>query len=106
VKAAVPTLVLVAIAGAVVGPRRNRLLRSLASGAGPLSGDLVLQLRHPLLIASWRLRAALLTELVFLMTAKPASHTALAAIASFAVLGAAWSAIQPKRASLPMESVR
>jgi hypothetical protein len=94
VKAAVPALVLVALAGAVVGPRRSRLRSALASGAGSLSSDLRLQLGHPLLVASWRWRAALLTGLVFLMTAKPESSGALLAIGSFAIAGLAWSALR------------
>jgi hypothetical protein len=55
VKLAVPTLVVVAIVGAIVGPRRARLSAAVAKGAGPLTADLVAQLRHPLPLASWRI---------------------------------------------------
>src|SRR5258708_2544667 len=52
VRLAVPTLVVVAIAGAIVGPRRNRLRAAIANGEGALPRDLAAQLRHPLLVAS------------------------------------------------------
>jgi hypothetical protein len=96
VEVAVPSVVLVAIAGAVVGPRRNRLRGALASGVGSLSSDLRVQLGHPLLVASWRWRFALLTGIVFVMTAKPASRGAFVAIGSFALAGIVWSAFRRK----------
>jgi hypothetical protein len=85
VRVAVPTLVLVAIAGAIVGPRRNRLRSVLAEGFGALPADLQDQLRHPLFIASWRVRAALLVALVFAMTARP--DPALPTMGAFFALG-------------------
>ncbi|MGH9143701.1 MAG: hypothetical protein ACRD2I_21405, partial [Vicinamibacterales bacterium] len=59
------------VAGGIVGPRRNRLQAAIATSAGPLPGDLRLQLRQPLFLASWCFRAALIVGLVFDMTAKP-----------------------------------
>ena len=73
VKVAVPTLVIVALAGGIVGPRRNRLQAAIARNDGPLSYDLLVQIRHPLLRASLWFRAALLAGLVFDMTARPDS---------------------------------
>lgn len=70
-QAAIPTLVIVAIAGGIVGPRRNGLRAAIATSAGPLPLELRVQLRHPLFLASWRFRAALIAGLVFDMTAKP-----------------------------------
>jgi hypothetical protein len=70
-RAAIPTLVLVAVAGGIAGPRRSRLRAALATSAGPLPRDLRMQLRQPLFLASWRFRAALILGLVFDMTAKP-----------------------------------
>jgi hypothetical protein len=70
-RAAIPTLVIVAVAGGVLGPRRNRLRAAIATSAGPLPLDIRMQLRQPLLQASWRFRAALIGGLVFDMTAKP-----------------------------------
>jgi hypothetical protein len=70
-RAAVPTLVLVAVAGGIVGPRRNRLGAAIATPVGPLPRDLRIQLRQPLFLASWCFRAALIVGLVFDMTAKP-----------------------------------
>jgi hypothetical protein len=64
IRLAVPTLVVVAIAGAVAGPRRNRSRAAIANGDGALPRDLVAQLRHPLLGASWRVRFALLLGLL------------------------------------------
>ncbi len=86
---AVPVYVLVVVAGAIVGPRRNRLWSVIAAGAGPLPSDVHLDLCHPLLSASWRLRTALLSGLLFVMTVKP--QWALWAITSFALLGTFWS---------------
>src|SRR5262245_36883102 len=60
VRVAVPTLVTVALAGGIVGPRRNRLQTAIARNAGPLPRDLEIELRHPVLLASLRFRAALI----------------------------------------------
>jgi hypothetical protein len=65
VQLAVPSLVLVAVAGALVGPRRERAAKVLETGT--LSGDL----KNPLFEASWRFRAALLLGVVYAMTARP-----------------------------------
>jgi hypothetical protein len=89
VEAAVPTLVIAALAGGIVGPRRNRLQAAVATRVGPLPGDLLMQLRQPMLLASWRFRAALLTGLVFDMTVKPASGGALV-MAVVALAGIGW----------------
>ena len=70
-RAAIPTLVIVAVAGGIVGPRRNRLRAAIAMSAGPLPRDFRIQLQQPLFPASWRFRAALIVGLVFDMTAKP-----------------------------------
>jgi hypothetical protein len=51
-KAAVPTLVIVAVAGGMVGPRRNRVRAAIATSAGPLPRDLRIHLRQPLFLAS------------------------------------------------------
>jgi hypothetical protein len=85
VKVAVPTFVLVAIAGAVVGPRRKRLQADLAEKKGSLPVEMRLRFRDPLFITSLRCRAALLLSLVFVMTNRPES--ALLTIASFGAVG-------------------
>jgi hypothetical protein len=69
-KIAVPALVLVAIAGAISGPRRGPLAKELAERAGPLPPDLSARLRHPIFAISWWWRSALLTLLLFAMTTK------------------------------------
>jgi hypothetical protein len=89
VKVAVPTIVLIALAGAIVGPRRNRLRSLLATGTGPLSRAIQPQLRHPLLSTSWRWRAALLIGLLLLMTVRP--EAGVSTIGVFALLGIFWS---------------
>ena len=89
VEVAVPTLIMVAVAGGVVGPRRNRLQMAIAKSAGPLPVDLQTQLRQPLLVASWRFRAALLIGLVFEMVARPESSGVLV-MAAFALIGICW----------------
>jgi hypothetical protein len=91
VRLAVPTLIVVAIAGAIVGPIRSRLRAALANGDGALPPDLVAQLRHPLLVASWRVRFALLTGLLFEMTAKPDLQGDLVVTGGALLVGLAWS---------------
>jgi len=85
-RAAIPTLVIVAVAGGTVGPRRNRLSAALATSAGPLPRDLRIRLRQPMFVASWRFRAALIAGLLFDMTAKPDVGSALL-ISAAAVIG-------------------
>ena len=92
VEVAVPTLVIVAVAGGIVGPRRNRLQAAIAKSAGPLPADLQIRLRQPLLLASWRFRAALLVGLVFEMVARPESSGVLA-MAAFALVGICWGLV-------------
>src|SRR5262245_37058138 len=53
---AVPTLVVVAAAGAVIGPQRARIRAAAATGVGPLSNAAQLKLRDPIILASWRFR--------------------------------------------------
>jgi hypothetical protein len=89
VAVAIPTLVVVALAGGIIGPRRNRLKAAIATRVGPLPSDLRMQASHPLLLASWRFRAALLTGLVFEMTVKPRSGGALVMVAA-AFIGIVW----------------
>jgi hypothetical protein len=91
VRLAVPTLVVVAIAGAIVGPRRNQLRAAIANGEGTLPRDLVAQLRHPLLAASWRVRFALLAGLLFEMTVKPDLPGDVMVTGGALLVGLAWS---------------
>jgi len=86
---AVPAYVGVMVAGGIAGPRRRRLDAVLKNGAGSLPRELWRQIRHPVLIASWRLRTALLIGILFIMTARPS--WAVWAIVSFAALGVIWS---------------
>jgi hypothetical protein len=86
VRAAVPTLIVIAIAGAVAAPRRKRIRAAIEARSGPLPHEVLTQLRHPLLIASIRSRATLFTALAFAMTARPALSGA-ALIGSAVVLG-------------------
>src|SRR5262245_55985280 len=89
VEVAVPTLVLVALAGGIVGPRRNRLRKSTETNAGALQNGLKAELRHPLLLASWRFRTALLLALVFEMTTKLDSGSVWV-MAGVSVIGIGW----------------
>src|SRR5262249_28285303 len=68
---ALPTLVLVGVAGRIVGPRRGRMRAATATGNGPLAHDALLSVNDPLILASWRFRTALLGGLVLEMTTKP-----------------------------------
>src|SRR5215510_4501681 len=93
VKVAVPTVLVVAIAGGVTRPRRRRLLLALSASAGPLPPELLAELRQPLLLRSLRLRAALLVGLVLVMTVKP--ERAILIILAVASLGALWALAAP-----------
>jgi hypothetical protein len=66
----VPTLLLVAIAGGVTGPRRSRL-RAALRDSGTLSVALREDIRSPVYSTSWIVRAALLSGLVIDMVIKP-----------------------------------
>jgi hypothetical protein len=90
-KLAMPTLFVVAAAGGIVGRRRARLRGAVASGAGPLPGELQAQLRQPLLLASWRLRFSLLAGLLFEMTVKPDLAGAALVTGGMALFGVIWS---------------
>lgn len=91
VRLAAPALVVVAIAGATVGPRRNRLRAAIANGDGALPRDLVAQLRHPLLVASWRVRFAMLAGLLFEMTVRPDLRGDVVVTGGTLLVGLAWS---------------
>lgn len=93
---AVPTMVIVAVAGAIVGPRRNRLQASVATNRGQLPVDVLRDLAHPLLRASWELRAMLLLGLVFEMTTKLDAGS-FALIGGAALAGTAWAVATWKR---------
>ena len=85
----VPTLVMVAVAGGVVGPRRNRVRAAIGSNNGPLPDVLRHQIRHPSLSTSWRVRATLLSALVVDMVIKP--DGAIGLLAALALVGIVWS---------------
>jgi len=86
----VPSLVIVAVAGGIVGPRRNRLRATFAAKHGPLPRSVQIEIRHPLLLASWRLRAALLTGVVFEMTTKLDSGSVLL-MTAVGLIAISWS---------------
>src|SRR5262245_58868447 len=67
---AVPTVVVVAILGGILAPHRKRVQKALSVFTGALPPDVQQQLRRPLDAASWRVRAAVLSGLVFEMTTK------------------------------------
>lgn len=83
------TYVLVIIAGAIVGPRRSRLRSALGHDTGALREEMRAQLLDPLLRASWRWRAALLSGLLYIMTVRPES--AVLAVVAFGLIGVVWS---------------
>ena len=85
-------LVFLALLGAVVTGRRvAAIARDLDSGS--TKGDSpLLRFQDPVLAFSLRLRTAVATGIVFLMTIKPAAGLALAAMGAAVALGLAWSA--------------
>ena len=82
---AIPTLVIVAIAGGITASYRKRVRTTVGTNIGPLPDDLRKHLRRPLESSSWSLRAALLAGLVFEMTTKP--DGALLIMTGFALVG-------------------
>jgi hypothetical protein len=89
VRVALPTLVVVAIAGSVGRSSRQRLRSAITASSGPLLPDLLAELRKPLLVQSLRLRTALLVGLVFVMTVRPDDSVGLGML-GVASLGALW----------------
>src|SRR5262249_7152673 len=89
VAVAVPTLVIVAIAGGVTAPSRNRVRAAIGGSNGPLPADLRQQLRHPLHSTSLRVRTALLSALVVDMVVKP--DAAIGLVVAFTFVGLVWS---------------
>jgi hypothetical protein len=67
------------------------IARDLDSGS-TRSDSPLLRLQDPVLAFSLRLRTAVATGIVFLMTVKPAAGLALAAMGASVALGLAWSA--------------
>src|SRR5262245_39475467 len=86
---AVPTLVIVAVAGGVVGPRRSRVRAALGNNSGPLPDILRHQIRHPSLSTSWRVRTTLLSAVLVDMVVKP--DGAIGLIIVFTLMGLVWS---------------
>jgi hypothetical protein len=91
VAVAIPTMIVIAIAGVPSARIRKRLAKLIAVNAGSLPDELRTQLTPRTWTASLRVRTALLLGLVYEMTAKPTEG--VLAIVAFAVLGLAWGAL-------------
>jgi hypothetical protein len=91
VAVAIPTMIVIAIAGVPSARIRKRLAKLIAVNAGSLPDELRTQLTPRTWAASLRVRTALLLGLVYEMTAKPTEG--VLAIVAFAVLGLAWGAM-------------
>jgi len=90
-RVAIPTVVLVAVLGGILAPHRGRLQKALNVSAGTLPPDVQQQLRRPLDMASWRVRAAILCGLVFEMTTK--TDAGLLTMTPFVATGMVWGAM-------------
>lgn len=97
VAVAIPTMIVIAIAGVPSARIRKRLANLIAVNAGRLSDELRTQLTPRTWTASLRVRTALLLGLVYEMTAKPTEG--VVAIVAFAVLGLAWGAMPLRNAA-------
>lgn len=85
-------LVLLALlGGGVTGRRMARIARDV-DAASTKSDSLRLLVQDPVLVASLRLRTAVATGIVFLMTIKPGAGLALATMGAAVAFGLAWSA--------------
>jgi uncharacterized membrane protein len=92
VKLAVPALVVVAIAGALVGPPRIRIRAAVAKGAGALPDEVKAAFGSRGLVASLRFRSVVLTALLFEMTTKLAGPFDVVALLASVVAGLMWAA--------------
>jgi hypothetical protein len=97
VAVAIPTMIVIAIAGVPSARIRKRLAKLIAVNAGSLPDELRTQLTPPMWTASLRVRTVLLLGLVYEMTAKPTEG--VLAIIAFAVLGLAWGAMPLRNAA-------
>lgn len=97
VAVAIPTMIVIAIAGVPSARIRKRLANLIAVNAGRLPDELRTQLTPRTWTASLRVRTALLLGLVYEMTAKPTEG--VVAIVAFAVLGLAWGAMPLRNAA-------
>jgi len=97
VAVAIPTMIVIAIAGVPSARIRKRLANLIAENAGRLPDELRTQLTPRTWTASLRVRTALLLGLVYEMTAKPTEG--VVAIVAFAVLGLAWGAMPLRNAA-------
>jgi len=88
VAAAIPTLVVVAIAGGSTAPSRNRVHAAIGAHTGALPFDLQMQLKARLWQVSLRVRTVLLAGLVFQMTMKPEAN--LLVLAAVGLIAGAW----------------
>ena len=87
VRMAIPTLIVVGIAGAPAGRGRKRIRAEIEARSGPMPGDVRTRLRDPLLVASIRFRAILLAAVVFAMTARPTLGAAVMIGSAVALAG-------------------
>ena len=90
VAVAIPTLIVVGVAGGLTAPARKRVRETLAAQTGGLPHDVQTQLSPPLWLRSLRVRTVLLTGLVFEMTLKPDAGAWV--MAAVLVIGLAWAA--------------
>jgi hypothetical protein len=97
VAVAIPTLVVIAIAGVPSARIRKRLAKLFDVNTGSLPDELRTQLTPRTWVVSLRVRTALLIGLVYEMTAKPAEG--VLAIVAFAALGFAWAVIATHNAA-------
>jgi hypothetical protein len=83
-------MVLIAVLGAALGGRRaGAIVRTLPSENGPISPALARQLHDPVLTLSIRLRVALFLGIIFLMSIRPSTAGALAAMGVAGLTGLA-----------------
>lgn len=92
-------LILNALSGALITRRRMLRLQPVLEGSGPLSAQAQLTLRDPVLLASLRLRLAVLLGILLLMTVKPSAIASLSIVLLAAVIGVATALIPSRRQS-------
>ena len=92
-------LILNAVSGALLTRSRMGRLQPVLAAGGPLSPEAQVTLRDPVLLASLRLRLAVLLGILFLMTVKPSAIVSLGIVLLAAVIGVATALIPSRRKS-------
>jgi hypothetical protein len=86
-----------AIGGLLTGVRMARIGPAIGRASGPLSNELQGALRDPILLASFRVRLAIVVGIAFLMSLKPSVAVSLVVVVTAAAIGLLVSVVRGGR---------